>query len=186
MLQDFSFLRDKSFQERRISIQPRVITGILYSLSRNQLGDIFPVYMGHNSIGRNKECEIRLQERTIDQKHAIIRVVWNEELWQYEATLEDKGSEYGSAVNGVDVRYDTVVLTDGDILEIGRHYRLLFKIFNTDRDALYEDEDFEDTSEPESESDSNGSDLKNLNSGVSGDLYSPTGKETDNDRTRLI
>lgn len=172
---------------RSITFQPRIIAGVLFSISKSLFGEIYPVYMGYNSIGRAEESDIRLQEETISYQHGHIRVFRDDVTGEFSASFSDTGSQGGSSVNGSDAQYETVVLNDGDTLDLGDHYRFLFRIFNSCNLPLFENSDFKDVSQPENEKEKEipGTQLNNLNSPLDMDFYAPTGKSNGNDRTIL-
>ncbi len=170
---------------RNITLQPRVIAGVLYSISKGLLGEIFPVYLGSNTLGSDTVCEIRLQEGSVSPLHGYLQVTRDEVEGTFTAIFTDKGSINGSEINGADARFETLRLNDGDILGIGLHYRLLFKIFNSTSGRLYEDGDFQDTSVqslpqmPEEEVPTN------FNADLSNDFYAPSDRASDDGRTVL-
>lgn len=176
---------------RSITFQPRIIAGVLFSISKSLFGEIYPVYMGYNSIGRDRECDIRLQEETVMPAHAYIHVVRDEISGEYSASFSDSGSDNGSAINGSDARYETLSLNDGDIIDIGEHYRFIFRLFNPGILPLFENEDFVDTAEPEDfqeerKEKAEENPLNNLNKPLTVDFYAPSAKSDGNDRTVLV
>lgn len=170
---------------RTIPLQPRVLAGVLYSISKGLLGEIFPVYLGDNTLGKEEGCEIRLQEATVSLRHGYLQITRDDAEGTIHAIFTDRGSTYGSEINGVDARYETLCLNDGDILGIGLHYRLLFKIFDNSTERLYEDEEFQDTSVPPSPLQVEDEIPSNFNKDLSNDFYAPSGKETEDRRTVL-
>lgn len=171
-------------ETRSVTVQPRVLAGVLYSISKGLLGEIFPVYLGSNSVGRDVGCDIRLQEETVSLHNGFLQVVRYEDDGPYHITFTDRGSDFGSAVNGADARYETLRVNDGDILQIGRHYRLLLKVFNTSMGRLYEDEEFHDTSAPpQPPANVAEEEPLNLNADISNDFYAPSGKGARDKRT---
>lgn len=182
-------LISENIAPRNISFQPRILAGVLFSISKYLLGEVFPVYMGQNLIGCSEDSDIRLQEATVSPTHACIHVLRDEEKGTYSATI-DGGSGYDFSVNGLDARYETLSLNDGDILDIGSHYRLLFRLFNSEGQPLFENEDFEDISEPQPETSMQAREeenpLENLNQPLTIDFYAPSAKSDANDRTIIM
>ncbi len=68
-------------------------------------------------VGRGRECEIRLCDKSISREHSVL--TFHAGHWQ----IKDLGSTNGTKVN--DRRVATATLTDGDIVSVGR-VRLLF------------------------------------------------------------
>lgn len=150
---------------RNISMQPRVVVGVLFSVSRSMLGEIFPIYMGHNAIGSDPGCDIRLTERTVSSNQAILSVRQEGVYDECIMTLTDHGSTHGTMVNNTDCRYETLQVRDNDIVSIGRHYKFIVKLFDPKRHGLTEDPMFEDTS---------GTAGMNITDNSDNDFYAPT------------
>lgn len=134
-------------ESRTISLQNRVVVGVLFSVSKGLLGEIFPLYLGRNLIGKSSNCDVCLYENTVSSEHAIlyIRKISGNPVSNYDITLTDYNSLYGSTVNQEDGRYETLPVKENDIITIGRHYKFLVKIFNVDESSFTEDEEFEDS-----------------------------------------
>ena len=136
-------------ETRMISLQNRVVVGVLFSVSKGLLGEIFPLYLGRNLIGKSNNCDVCLHENTVSSEHAILYIRKNNggTVSHYDITLTDYNSQYGSTVNDEDGRYETLSVKENDILTIGRHYKFIIKIFDVDENVLREDEEFEDSNE---------------------------------------
>lgn len=134
-------------EQRTVSMQNRVVVGVLFSVSKGLLGEIFPLYLGRNLIGKSNNCDVCLQENTVSSEHAILYIRKNNgnTTPHYDITFTDYNSEYGSSVNQEDGRYETLPVKENDILTIGRHYKFIIKVFDYDENILTEDEDFEDS-----------------------------------------
>lgn len=157
---------------RTLTLQDRSVVGVLFSISRGVLGEIFPIYLGRNMIGAAPDSDIRLGEKTVSDDHAVIFARSEGYPGEYHLTISDYGSCYGTVVNKEDCRYNTVTLVDGDIISIGKHYRLLFRIFDVEKKGLFEDTEFEDK-DSSSSADADGQ----MESYTPDDFYSPTPKE---------
>ncbi len=116
-----------------VRLQERPLVGTLISASADGMGEIFPIYLGKNVIGRGEDCDIRLNEVTVSQNHAVIlvRTVVDEYgNHQLSATLTDYDSDYGSNVDGLQAEYDKLTLQNGSTICIGRGYVLTIYLFN--------------------------------------------------------
>lgn len=167
----------KSSDSRVISIQERVLTGVLFSISRGLLGEIFPIYLGRNVIGTSSSADICLREKTVSEDHAILYARCDGYPSECLMTLTDYGSMHGTMVNQQDCRYETLPLTDGDTITIGRHYKLLVKLFDVTKSGLFEDNSFSGLE----------SGIKYIHNqeSTSTDFYAPT-KQGNNDTRTVI
>lgn len=168
--------QQSSFQEipatgRRVELQERVMTGVLFSISKDLLGEIFPLYLGRNLIGFTQECDIRLSERTVSSVHALIQVSKDFDTNTSEITVTDYGSNHGTMVNGENGTFGSLILKENDILTIGKHYQFIVKLFNPEKAGLYEDPDFEDPYRQHENS-----------TGMATDFYAPS-RNSDSNRT---
>lgn len=164
---------------RTLKIKERVIVGVLFSISKGLLGEIIPIYLGKNIIGKNENCDVVLSENTVSAEHAIIHTRKNEN--GIEATITDFNSMYGTIVNDADARYDTLPIHENDVITIGQHYRFIIKLFETEKYDLYEDAEFEDSSEAHSSTAFTTSSNAQDNPGA--DFYSPSSRNNDSSRT---
>ena len=82
-----------------------------------QLGDFFVLKAGENTLGRNDDVDMLLDDVTVSRKHAVIKKVDNQ--WQ----LTDLGSLNGTYVDRN--RVDEIFLLGGEELQIGK-YRFAF------------------------------------------------------------
>lgn len=126
---------------RAVELQNRVVVGVLFSNSKGPFGEIFPVYLGRNIIGTTENCDICLREATVSSEHAIL-YVRNNGQGTFDITITDYNSDYGTAVNNSDARYDTLPVSENDVISIGEHYKLLLKIFNAEAAQIAEDPAF--------------------------------------------
>lgn len=121
----------EAHQEKRalhIELQSRPVAGVLYSVSCDGCGEIYPVYVGRNTIGSNHECDVYLCEETVSPNHAVllVRAIENENGRQVTMSLTDYDSEFGTAVNGIGLGYDREPLKGNEIIQIGNAYRFVF------------------------------------------------------------
>ncbi len=131
--------------QRIVAMQNRVVVGVLFSISRGLLGEIFPLYLGRNIIGHTDRCDVCLKEFTVSAEHAVLNIQKEYDTSAgYIITITDYASDYGTTVNGEDGRYEELGVKENDIIQIGKHYRFIVKMFNAESAGLAEDEEFED------------------------------------------
>ncbi len=123
--------------ETKIVIQDRPIVGVLFSLSRTSLGEIFPLYMGRNVIGRDSECDVCLQEETVSGRHAVI-VVRNipQPTPRLIVSIKDTDSSCGTFINDESTDFDVHLVENNDRLRFGAAYELMFFKFDTNTMGL--------------------------------------------------
>ena len=126
---------------RTIKVKERVVVGVLFSISKGLFGEIFPIYLGKNIIGKSAHCDMVLGENTVSEQHAILYTRKRET--GMEVSITDFDSMCGTLVNNNDARYETLPVHENDVITIGRHYRCIIKLFETERYGLCEDPEFE-------------------------------------------
>ena len=168
---------------RQISLQNRVVVGVLFSISRGILGEMFPLYLGRNVIGQTANCDICLKEKSVSSEHAILYIRKEENPAQLNMTITDYNSTYGTTVNEMDARYETLPVCENDVLTIGKHYQFLVKIFDVDTARLTEDIDFEELTDNSANTGCPYEEGTNQN--VSNDFYTPTQSKDNASRTVL-
>lgn len=133
-------------RERLLQIQDRPITGILYSVSRDSLGELFPLYEGRNTIGNNPDSDVYLSEGSIAFKHAVIlvrKINDENQMPTLNVGITDYESQFGSFVNEERLGFDKRQLSGGEIIRIGNSYEFLFLLFKPWKQSLKEAGDFE-------------------------------------------
>jgi DNA-binding winged helix-turn-helix (wHTH) protein len=75
-------------------------------------GGEWPLYVGRNVIGRDAECDVHVDDRTVSRQHAAITIT------AVNATLEDLGSKNGTFIDGRRITSPARV-TDGTEVTIG-------------------------------------------------------------------
>lgn len=146
---------DKASQESsaagdsfRLEFQSRPVAGILYSISRSQLGEIFPVYVGRNTIGNNPEADIYLSEATVAPNHGLLlirMITFPDGSVKVTMSISDQGSEYGTRINGVRLDEEVSSLSPNDLITVGNAYQFLFIPLDPKVSGLYVAEDFQAT-----------------------------------------
>ncbi len=164
---------------RILKMKERMVIGVLFSISKGLLGEVLPIYLGKNIIGKNENCDIVLSEKTVSAEHAIIHTRKTED--GIEATITDFNSMYGTAVNKADARYETLPVHENDIITVGQHYRLVIKLFETERCGLYEDAEFEEAAASPLSTDFVVS--GNTQEDSETDFYSPSSRNNGSSRT---
>ena len=77
----------------------RRLVGLLVSYSANPTGEVYKVYEGRTTIGRDRTCDIPFpNDSHMSAKHLLIQYV--EAKGAFRAQEYDKGSANGSYVNG--------------------------------------------------------------------------------------
>lgn len=123
-----------------LKFQDRTIVGALFSISRFATGEIFPVYIGRNTIGSDKSSDIFLPEATVSPNHAVLlvraveNIDGNHELKIY---LTDYDSEYGTMIGNVALEYEKLECHDRDVISVGNGYKFLFCLFDAEKHKLF-------------------------------------------------
>ncbi len=99
----------------------------LVVLSGQQMGRVIPLEMGEKILGRGRAASIRIDDKGISRRHAVIR------REPGKVTLQDLGSTNGSWCNGKPVSCRK--LLDGDRVQIGRCI-LAFRVNRSDEERL--------------------------------------------------
>lgn len=107
------------------------IVGFLYSVSRVPTGEFWPVYLGANVIGRDASCDVILPEASVSREHAVLVVRKNRKPEKLVAIITDKGSSYGTMVDGESLIVDPKECKSNNIITIGNSYELLFLMIDT-------------------------------------------------------
>lgn len=112
------------------------IVGFLYSISKSNVGEFWPLHIGSNTIGRSPKCDICLQEGTVSENHAtlVVRIMKNPE--KVIASVCDSSSTIGTMINGESLGFDQRECLNGDIITIGAHYDLLFILIDAKQIGL--------------------------------------------------
>lgn len=170
-------------ENRQVSLQNRVVVGVLFSISRGLLGEIFPLYLGRNVIGQTANCDICLREKSVSSEHAILYIRKDGNTAQLNMTITDYNSTYGTTVNEMDARYETLPINENDVLTIGKHYQFLVKVFDVENARLTEDMGFEELTDNSMGTGYPYEEATNQN--VSNDFYTPTQNKDNSSRTVL-
>ena len=118
------------------------VVGFLYSISRQGIGEFWPVYVGRNTIGRSEKCDICLREHTVSDLHAVLTVKQMNTTHKVLASIKDEGSKNGIFVNEEELDYSAHECFNNDILTIGLNYRLLLILVDAESLGLSVSKDF--------------------------------------------
>lgn len=99
--------------------ESRRLVGLLVSYSAVPTGEVYKVFEGRTTIGRDRTCDIPFpNDSYMSSKHFLIQYV--EAKGVFRAQEFDKGSANGSYVNGqIYVLGDVIELKDKDVIVIG-------------------------------------------------------------------
>lgn len=119
------------------------VVGFLYSISRQGVGEYWPVQVGRNDIGRDATNQIVLLEQTVSGYHASLLVQKKRNTGEVVAVIRDESGKNGVIVNGeeVDLRYGCEV-KNGDIITIGYNYTFILILINAEAVGLSVAENF--------------------------------------------
>lgn len=134
--------RQENSQSRKFNEAP--VLGFLYSISRQGIGEYWPIHVGRNTIGRDATSDIVLAEYTVSGLHASLSVRKMKSNGKVIALIRDEGSKTGLLVNGEELGYEGHECFNGDIITIGCNYTLLLVLINAEEAGLSVAEHFED------------------------------------------
>lgn len=101
------------------------VVGFLYTISRQGIGEFWPLYIGQNVIGQSSDCDICLKEGTVSSTHAILVIRKMKNTDKLIASIKDDSSKNGTLVNGEDIAFNAHECVNKDIITIGSSYELL-------------------------------------------------------------
>ena len=108
---------------------------IIYGILKTQK-EVYKLVKERVSIGRNRNCQIVINNNTVSKDHAIIE--FDED---YNATLKDLNSSNGTYVNGERLKFLPVKLKTGDKITLGKEKtEYIFEYFNMNNDSKTEAE----------------------------------------------
>ena len=128
------------------------ILGFLYSVSRDNMGEYWPLYLGANTIGRASDSNVCLAEASVSNKHAtlVIRQMQNKgEDTGLFVFIQDTGSMCGTLVNGVTLDFNPRECKNGDIITVGENYELYFILVQPKALGLAPKPDFKSSAKTE-------------------------------------
>lgn len=132
--------RNASHQSNNAGSKP--VAGFLYSISRQGIGEYWPLYLGQNSIGSSEKCDICLREGTVSGEHAVIVVRKMRNPEKTIASISDARSTNGTMVNNESLGFSAVECFNGDIITIGENYELVLLLIDVQTLGLRVSESF--------------------------------------------
>lgn len=127
-------------QSVRIELQTRPLAGVLFSVSRDNCGELFPVYIGRNTIGSKPECDIYLSEQSVSPDHAILlirKIGLPDGSRKVTMSISDYESEHGTFINDQRLEEDVEPIKGHDVIRIGNAYTFLFVPLDADASGLF-------------------------------------------------
>lgn len=118
------------------------VVGFLYSISRQGIGEYWPIHIGSNKIGRSEDCDICLKENTVSEIHAELNVKQMKTSHKVLASIKDVGSKNGIFVNEEELDYSTHECFNNDLITIGLNYKLLLILIDSVALGLTVSKDF--------------------------------------------
>ncbi len=106
------------------------VVGFLYSISREGIGEYWPIKLGRNTIGRSSSCSIQLLEGSVSDLHASLSVKIMKSTGRLVASVRDEGSKTGLFLNDEELDYDTYACKNLDVMVVGSSYRLLIVLID--------------------------------------------------------
>lgn len=127
------------------------VVGFLYSISRQGIGEYWPVHLGSNKIGRAETCDICLKEHTVSDVHAELNVKQMKTTHKVLASIKDVGSKNGLFVNDEELDYSAHECFNSDLITIGLNYKLLLILIDAEALGLSVSDNFIPVEEEEEE-----------------------------------
>ena len=123
-------------KEDKKAVSGLPVVGFLYSISNQGIPEYWPLVLGYNSIGRNADNTVVLNEQTVSGLHASIRIQKkrNDDI---DAVIRIEQGRTGVLLNDedVDLQYGSRC-KNGDVITIGSNYKLIAIIINAKASGL--------------------------------------------------
>lgn len=104
------------------------IVAILYSISNHGIGELWPLYIGKNSIGRSTTNSVVLSEESVSKEHAVIYIHMTKEGC-FHVKTKDCGSTLGTLLNGNEIGFNVVECSNGDVLSFANYEVALIVLY---------------------------------------------------------
>ena len=121
------------------------VVGFLYSISRQGIGEYWPIKLGRNTIGRSESCDIQLAEASVSDLHASLSVKIMKSTGRLVASIKDEGSKTGLFLNDEELDYDNYSCKNLDVIVVGSSYRILIILVDAPEYGLTAAENFVST-----------------------------------------
>lgn len=118
------------------------VAGFLYSISRQGIGEYWPLYLGQNTIGSSPNCNICLCEGTVSNEHAVLVVRKMKNPEKTIASISDARSTNGTMLNAESLGFSAVECFNGDIITVGENYELVLLLIDVKALGLRVSENF--------------------------------------------
>lgn len=118
------------------------LVGFLYSISRGEIGEYWPLYIGQNSVGASPKSDVYLKEATVSQDHALIVIRKMKNPEKVIASISDARSTNGTMINGVSLGFAAEECKNGDILTFGENYQCMLILIDVKELGLSVSESF--------------------------------------------
>lgn len=118
------------------------VVGFLYSISRQGIGEYWPLHLGTNTIGRAADCDICLKEMSVSDHHAALSIKQMKTTHKLIASIKDTGSKNGMFLNDEELDYDSHPCKMNDIITVGTSYQLLLLLIDAEQYGLTVAENF--------------------------------------------
>jgi hypothetical protein len=129
-------------QSEPTEINTTPVVGFFYSISRKGIGEYWPLHLGSNTIGRATDCDVILNEMTVSEHHATISIKQMKSTHKLIASIRDIGSQNGIYLNEEELDYENHTCKSNDLITIGRCYKLLLLLVDTEQYGLSVAESF--------------------------------------------
>ena len=106
------------------------VVGFLYSISRQGIGEYWPLYQGQNTIGSSPKCDVCLREGTVSGDHAVVVIRKMKNPEKTIASISDARSTNGTLLNGESLGFSALECFNGDIITIGENYELVLLLID--------------------------------------------------------
>ncbi len=99
------------------------IVGFLYSISKTNLGEYWPLHIGLNTIGSSAKCDVQLAEGTVSSEHAELVVRQMKNPAKTIASITDARSTNGTMINGESLGFSPIECFNGNVITFGENYQ---------------------------------------------------------------
>lgn len=149
------------------------VAGFLYSISRQGIGEYWPLYLGQNTVGSSPKCSICLREGTVSGEHAVLVVRKMKNPEKTIASISDTRSTNGTMLNNESLGFSAAECFNGDIITIGENYELVLLLIDTKALGLRVSENFIPIENQPENIEPQGSDPYSPGFTQAGDMYPP-------------